>query len=141
MASVQQVQSKVQAILSTELGSVRVSADGQIKITYESTIVTIAVEDFGDDETIVVITAMVTSETKETPALYKFINDTNTNLRFGSLQFLPGNPSIMILQYTILGDYLDPEELLNAVRAVVLTADKLDDEVVKVLGGKRFIDQ
>lgn len=140
MASVKQVQSKVQSILTTELGSVRVAADNEIKINYESTMVTIAVEDYGNNETVVVITAIVTSETKETPALYKFLNDTNVNLRFGSLQYLPGNPSIMILQYTILGDFLDPDELLNAVRAVVLIADKLDDEIVKVFGGKRFID-
>lgn len=140
MASVKQVQSKVQSILTTELGSVRVAADGEIKINYESTLVTIAVEDYGNNETIVVITAIVTSGTKETPALYKFLNDTNANLRFGSLQYLSGNPSVMILQYTILGDFLDPEELLNAVRAVVLIADKLDDEIVKEFGGKRFID-
>lgn len=140
MASVKQVQSKVQSILTTELGSVRVAADNEIKINYESTMVTIAVEDYGNNETVVVITAIVTSETKETPALYKFLNDTNVNLRFGSLQYLPRNPSIMILQYTILGDFLDPDELLNAVRAVVLIADKLDDEIVKVFGGKRFID-
>ena len=140
MASVKQVQSKVQSILTTELGSVRVAADNEIKINYESTLVTIAVEDYGNNETVVVITAIVTSETKETPALYKFLNDTNVSLRFGSLQYLSGNPSVMILQYSILGDTLDPEELLNAVRAVVLMADKLDDEIVKVFGGKRFID-
>ena len=140
MASVKQVQSKVQSILTTELGSVRVAADGEIKINYESTLVTIAVEDYGNNETIVVITAIVTSETKETPALYKYLNDTNAGLRFGSLQYLSGNPSVMILQYTLLGDFIDPEELLNAVRAVVLVADKLDDEIVKEFGGKRFID-
>ena len=126
--------------MTTELGSVRVAADNEIKINYESTLVTIAVEDYGNNETVVVITAIVTSETKETPALYKFLNDTNVSLRFGSLQYLSGNPSVMILQYSILGDTLDPEELLNAVRAVVLMADKLDDEIVKVFGGKRFID-
>ena len=140
MASVKQVQSKVQSILTTELGSVRVAADNQIKITYESTLVTVAVEDYGNNETIVVLTAIVTSETKETPALYKYLNDTNAGLRFGSLQYLPGKTSVLILQYSILGDFLDPEELLNALRVVVLVADKLDDEIVGKFGGKRFID-
>ena len=140
MASVKQVQSKVQSILTTELGSVRVAADNEIKITYESTLVTVAVEDYGNNETIVVLTAIVTSETKETPALYKYLNDTNAGLRFGSLQYLPGKTSFLILQYSILGDFLDPEELLNALRVVVLVADKLDDEIVGKFGGKRFID-
>jgi hypothetical protein len=140
MSSVKQVQSKVQSILTTELGSVRVGADNQIKINYESTLVTVEVEDYGNDETIVVLTAIVSTETKESPALYKYLNDTNSGLRFGSLQFLNGSPSVLILQYSILGDFLDPEELLNALRAVVLVADKLDDEIVGKFGGKRFID-
>lgn len=140
MASLKQVQSKVQSILTTELGSVRVAADNQIRINYESTLVTVAVEDYGKDETIVVLTAIVTTETKESPALYKYLNDTNSALRFGSLQYLREKPSVLILQYTILGDFLDPEELLNALRVVVMVADKFDDEIVGKFGGKRFID-
>ena len=41
---------------------------------------------------------------------------------------------------TWLGDYLDEEELHNAVGAVVTTADRLDDELQSRFGGKRSED-
>jgi hypothetical protein len=47
----------------------------------------------------------------------------------------------MVLQYSLLGDFLDPAELLNAVRAIVIVADILDDEVVNEFGGRRFSDK
>jgi hypothetical protein len=34
----------------------------------------------------------------------------------------------------------NPEELLNAVRVVVMIANKLDDEVIEEFGGKRVVD-
>ncbi len=42
--------------------------------------------------------------------------------------------------HTLLGDYLDEEELHNAVGAVVTTADRLDDELQSRFGGKRSED-
>jgi hypothetical protein len=47
----------------------------------------------------------------------------------------------MVLQYSLLGNFLDPEELLNALRAVVLMADILDDEVTKEFGGRKYSDK
>jgi hypothetical protein len=48
---------------------------------------------------------------------------------------------MILLKYSILGDYLDPEELLNAVRAVILMANLLDEEITEEFGGTRFIDR
>ena len=144
MATVSQVQKKVQSILSTELGSVKVDADGVIRIDYESTFVRISVEKYGDneEETVVEITGVLSFETPATPKLYKWINDKNGLLKFGTIYHLDGakGGTLVLLQYSILGDFLDPEELLNAVRVVVLIANKLDDEVIEEFGGKRVID-
>jgi hypothetical protein len=144
MATVSQVQKKVQSILSTELGSVKVDADGDIRIDYESTSVRIAVEKYGDneEETIVEITGVLSFETPASPKLYKWINDKNGLIKFGTIYHLDGakGGTLVLLQYSILGDFLDPEELLNAVRVVVLIANKLDDEVIEEFGGKRVID-
>jgi hypothetical protein len=144
MATVSQVQKKVQSILSTELGSVKVDADGDIRIDYESTSVRIAVEKYGDneEETVVEITGVLSFETPASPKLYKWINDKNGLIKFGTIYHLDGakGGTLVLLQYSILGDFLDPEELLNAVRVVVLIANKLDDEVIEEFGGKRVID-
>jgi hypothetical protein len=144
MSKVSQIQNKVQSILRSELGSVRVDADGSISIPYESTLVTIKVEQFAGnaDETVVDVMAVISFDTPSSAALYKWLNEKNMNLKFGTLYHLESKKNrIMVLQYSILGDYLDPAELLNAVRAVVLVADIIDDEVVKEFGGRRFSDK
>lgn len=55
MSKVSQVQKKVQSILSSELGSVNVDADGNSKLTYESTALLITTFEFGvkSDETVI----------------------------------------------------------------------------------------
>ena len=42
--------------------------------------------------------------------------------------------------HTIMGDYLDPAELVTAVGAVMYTADDLDEIVHERFGGKRYTD-
>lgn len=144
MATVSQVQKKVQSILSTELGSVKVDADGDIRIDYESTTVRIAVEQYGDstDETVVEITGVLSFDTPASPKLYKWINEKNAMIKFGTIYHLDASKgsTLVLLQYSILGDFLDPEELLNAVRVVVMIGNKLDDEVIAEFGGKRVVD-
>ena len=44
------------------------------------------------------------------------------------------------LQHTLLGDFLDIEELRTAVAFLASTADHLDDIVVDRFGGRRFAD-
>jgi hypothetical protein len=144
MSKVSQVQKKVQSILSSELGSVNVDADGNLKISYESTLLMITTQEFGKkgDETIVEMAGVVTMDTPASPKLYKYLNEKNSELHFGSIHHVEGTKSTLILlKYSILGDYLDPEELLNAVRAVILMSDLLDDEITKEFGGTRFIDR
>ena len=143
MSKVSQVQKKVQSILSSELGSVNVDADGNLRLTYKSTAVLITTFEFGQekDQTIIEIAGVVSIDTPASPKLYKYLNDQNAGLHFGALHHGQGTDSSMtLLKYSILGDFLDPEELLNAVRAVVLVSDMLDDEVIKEFGGRRFID-
>jgi len=148
LATVSQTQKKVQSILTAELGSVRVDADGDINIAYESTHVRVSVEQFSEtvpDETVVVIGGILTFGTPASPKLYKWINDKNALLKFGAISYYedddgkdPG--ALMLLKYSILGDFLDPEELLNALRSVTIISDVLDDQVVEEFGGKRAVD-
>jgi hypothetical protein len=144
MSQVSQIQKKVQSILTSELGSVNVDADGMISIPYQSTLVTIAVEQFASstDETIVDVRGLISFDTPTSPDLYKWLNKKNSELRFGSIFHLESKQNtIMVLQYSLLGNFLDPEELLNALRAVVLMADILDDEVTKEFGGRKYSDK
>ena len=42
--------------------------------------------------------------------------------------------------YTLLGDYLDEDELGTALWTVLFTADRLDDELQAQFGGRRWTD-
>ena len=42
--------------------------------------------------------------------------------------------------HTLLADYLDPDELVNAIGMVGGTADDLDDKIHDQFGGKRWTD-
>ena len=44
------------------------------------------------------------------------------------------------LDHTLLGDYMDPAELLAAVGGVLYSADDLDEVVHTRFGGKRYTD-
>ena len=140
MSSVSKVQKRVQDILSSELGSVRVSADGSIKVPYESTMVNISVEEWLNDQSIVVLTGIIASDSQSNASVYEWINTQNSGLRMGNIYHLPGKKNFTILSYSLLGDFLDPDELTNALRAVVLLADKLDDEFIQKFGGSRYAD-
>ena len=52
-----------------------------------------------------------------------------------------GGTCFAFFKYNILGDHLDPAELVNAVSAVAFNADAMDDEVVERFGGKRYVDE
>ena len=51
-----------------------------------------------------------------------------------------GDMGDLIFSHTILGNYLDSEELNLALGSVFFTADRLDDELQQRFGGQRSID-
>jgi hypothetical protein len=61
---------------------------------------------------------------------------------FGSAALRPRGDGAadVFIQHTLLGDFLDEGELLNAVAAVVKQADEWDDLVRTRFGGKRVDD-
>ena len=46
----------------------------------------------------------------------------------------------MLLECTLLGDFLDPDERNAVVGARAVLGDREDDELQERFGGKRFID-
>ena len=72
---------------------------------------------------------------EESTAL-RALNDRNRSVRFAKFMLEQGAGSIT-LEYDLLGDYLQPEELINAVTAVAQMADDHDDLLREELGGGR----
>jgi hypothetical protein len=141
MATVSEVQRKVHNILTSEFGSVTVDKDGGFRFPYESTVVNVSVEDFGENETLVQLDGLIALDSKSGASVYEWCNQMNSSIAFGTVVHLEsGKNNVTIIKYALLGDFLDPEELFNALRGIVILADKLDDQFISTFGGKRYKD-
>lgn len=81
----------------------------------------------------------VVSDAELTPELMRYLLAENARMRFGA--FGIDDQGVIVFEHTILGSRCDREELKASVMAVVMTADKYDDEIVSRWGGKRALDK
>jgi len=151
MANADATMMKVQRILTGPMG-LRITLQGStigVTFTDSSTRVNLAVQDWGvnkagDPSSLVEITSPILWEVEPTPALYEWIAREGGKYYFGHVaayddSSAPGKVFLM-MKHTLLGDYLDEEELHWALYGILGTADKLDDELKEKFGGKRLAD-
>ena len=134
--------SKVQRILSENLGSVRVGKDGEFILKNGSSVGFVTVKNWGDDETIVKVWSPVLTKVKPTPKLYEWVATSGQERYFAHVRIVEQDAKnvMIILEHDLLGDYLDPDELMSTVLSVMLGADEWDDELQKMFGGERAAD-
>jgi T3SS (YopN, CesT) and YbjN peptide-binding chaperone 1 len=97
---------------------------------------------WGKNSTLVNVYAPVLYEVTPSPELYEHIATHADDYVFGHLSAAPqteGTVTVMFT-HTLLGDFLDPDELKQAVVGVVATSDGIDDELKAKFGGHRFHD-
>lgn len=135
---------KVQRILAGFLSDVRLADKGGFMVAYESTMVVVSPRQMDDERTSVVLYALMNQNVPATPELFKWVATNTDEYMFGhiGLHMLEGDdPKCnLVFSHTLLGDYLDPEELRSAIGAVANTANRLDDEVQNRFGGERWAD-
>jgi hypothetical protein len=144
MGDVTAIRSKVQRILVDWLGRIEMVGAQTFSFPYQSTRGFIDVfQQEGSERIIVRIWAFVTNKTPASPALYEYLATNADSYVFGHLGCHKRDDGSLdvVFRHSLLGDFLDPEELKLAVGAVVGTADSLDDEVKERFGGTRFADQ
>ena len=151
MADVDQTMMKVQRLLTGPMG-LRIQLEGNtITVVFSdvSTRVNMTVQDWGtnkdgDPQALVRISCPILWEVDPSPALYEWIAREGGTFFFGHVSAhddvsTPGK-LFLVMSHTLLGDYLDEEELSSAMYAVLGSADKLDDELKGKFGGKRLSD-
>ena len=131
----------MQRYLTDMAGTVQLMPDAVLSIQVGSARVFVGCTPWADTgRTLVKVFAYVLQSIKPSPELYEYVALHADDYLFGHLWVLKhddGNYHLMFA-HTMLGDYLDPEELQHAVRGVLGTADRLDDELQPRFGGKRF---
>lgn len=148
MATVEAAQQKVQRILASSFDNVMLTKDGGFAIERGSTRVNIEVRDWGKDpkgepSSIVRLWAPVVRKLKPTPEFYRWAATEGQNFIFGTVTVVEDEEAgdcFVAFDHSLLADYLDPDELVQAVVAIVLTADDLDDKVHERFGGLRYTD-
>lgn len=151
MSDVDQTMMKVQRILTGPMG-LRISLQGNsISVTFtdSSTRVNVGIQDYGvnkagDPSSLVQLSAPILWEVDPSPALYEWIAREGGKYYFGHVTAYDDTTAegklFLMMSHTLLGDYLDEEELHWALYAILGTADKLDDELKEKFGGKRLAD-
>ena len=143
MADLTEVTAKVQRILAKNW-RVELDSDGGFFVRFESTGCRVTChQDEGDDIVVIKISAAILFDVPVTNELFRWVATEGANYRFGNAHlFLNESETTASLLFTqmLLGDFLDAEELNWAVASVGFTADRLDDELLPVLGGQRAID-
>jgi hypothetical protein len=141
--SAAQVKDKVQRILTESFGSASIDKDGDFFTRFESALVYIRVIELKSEISVVKTWAIMISQAQPTPELYKWAATEGQSYFFGHSRVVEGEDGLVdiVFEHTLLGDFLDPEELNWAVVALGQSANDLDDQLQARFGGKRFIEE
>jgi len=156
MSNLLVVKDKVSRYAREVFNIVQLDDDGDLIIPYESTKVFIRVferevaaenEAFWNENqlsrTAVYVWAPTIFDVKPSNELYKWVATEGADFFYGHCKVSPfgesGNVQVLF-EITLAGDTIDPGELKQALLAVAMTADDLDDELKKKFGGKRVDD-
>jgi hypothetical protein len=147
MATVPDTQQKVQRILAAEFSSVLLDGDG-FRIEAGSTNVRIGVKDFGKDKdgnpsTVVTVSALVGRDITPTPEFYEWAATEGRQRYIGGVTVFKSKDTglcVAVYDHALLGDYLDPAELVSAIVMCRNAADEFDEIVHDRFGGLRYTD-
>lgn len=111
------------------------------RIYYGSTAVDVDIIE-QEHRVLIFLNAPVVIGAPDTPELARWVAVEGQQMYFGTAALRPrdGGLADVWVHHTLLGDYLDEDELHNATAAVVNTADDWDDELQSRFGGKRVED-
>src|SRR5437870_5365133 len=98
-----------------------------------------AVVPWGDDDSTVTTRSWVVTKVELTQDLLQFLLRENDMMRFGAFGLDSDND--IFFEHTIVGSSCDKNELKASVMAVVMTADRYDDQITSKWGGQRAVDR
>lgn len=138
--SADEVLLKIQRMLTDEGLFVRLIENGVV-VPYETTAVFIRVL-AQESRTLIRFTAPIVLEAPDSPELTRWVATSGQSYFFGAanLEIRDDGKVNVILDHTLLGDFLDREELHAVIGAMANTANDLDEEVKAKFGGRRLVE-
>lgn len=151
MATVEQTYLKVQRILTGPMG-LRIQVNGEwMSVQFQETSTSVrlkifpyAKDDDGEPLSLVYIQSLILRDVRPTAALFEWVAREGGANWFGHVVVRDAEEAgsvVLLAEHTLLGDYLDEQELAAAMYGVLGFADHYDEELQKRFGGKRWVDE
>jgi hypothetical protein len=137
--SQQRVRKQVTAILEANSLAWTETPAGGMYLRFSSAGVSIEVDSWGS-QTLIQISSNVLSEVEaESRRALKEVNRLNAASGFGRWVYYKKSRTIAI-EYDLLGDHLQENELMTGLAALARAADYHDDQLQRILGGLRAFE-
>lgn len=137
--SQQRVRKQVAAILEANSLSWTDTPNGGMYLRFSSAGVAIEVGNWGS-QVLIEMRSNVLSEIEAAPKLVlKEVNRLNMASHFGRWVYYKKSSTIAV-EYDLLGDHLQEDELMTGLAALARAADYQDDHLQQLLGGKRAFE-
>jgi hypothetical protein len=138
-ADVEALREKVDRCLRESALGASPDATGDYMLAHGNVITWLRPMAWKDDRTLLRVWSITNVEMAVTGELTRFLVATNAKVAFGGFHLDERRPSVL-MAHSLLGDYLNREELLVALAAVTGTADRFAPEIRQRFGGKLFTD-
>jgi hypothetical protein len=138
------VYQKTRDYLYALFGEVNVKViDDTFVLQEGSTFVYVRTFPIGEKRSGVEVFSYVVVDVEVTEQLMRYLLTYNLRLILGAFGLArgEGGKGTVLLTHTILGDWMDREELYASVSAIARVADDVDDQIVTAFGGQTALDK
>lgn len=139
MANLVAVRDKVQRILAARF-AVELTPDNNFTLRHESARLFVRCWEPPDGQRVIVaLEVPLLFNVKPTPEVFKYVALHGDDYIFGHLSARETeNGAMLAFTHSLLGDYLDDEELIQAVIGVLGVGNDIDDQLQAQFGGEKY---
>lgn len=141
--AVKALRGKIEHILTESFGTYSVDADGDIFVDHASARVFVCPRHWRERQTVVSIFSVTNVDVPVSGDLTAFLAQENLHMLFGHFALRAdegASHGSVWLGHTLLGDFLDAEELVTALSTVARLADAYDDRIRERFGGRLYTE-
>jgi hypothetical protein len=133
------VHSQIGAILDGSSLTWAKTPTGGMYLRFSSAGVSIELADWGSQTLIQISSNVLSDVNATTKRVLKEVNRLNMASQFGRWVYYSKQRTVSV-EYDLLGDHLQENELMTGLAALARAADYHDDRLQKVLGGRRAFE-
>lgn len=134
-----ELRQKLERLLDEIFGSHPTDSEGDFVVPHGSAVAFLRPIEIYGGQTAVRVWAITNVGLDATDDLARYIATENGKLVFGVLS-LDDTRGAVVLGHTLLGEFLNREEVKVAVAAVAMVADSYDEEIKARFGGRLFTE-